>query len=120
MKVVYISGPISNMPNHNREAFDRAANKLKKEGYTAVNPLDIVDDPSSPWTECMKKDLTEMLKCDAVMVIEGWNRSAGATLEVLIASKLGLPIYDSLFNIVDIARHINPEFLKPGVPRMVM
>lgn len=46
MKRVYLSGPITGMSNHNREAFARAAEVLRKmpNVETVVNPHDIVRD----------------------------------------------------------------------------
>lgn len=35
---VYCSGPITNMPDHNRAAFDAAAKRLTAQGHFVINP----------------------------------------------------------------------------------
>ena len=38
---VYISGPMTGLPDCNRAAFDAAAKRLAEQGFFAVNPADI-------------------------------------------------------------------------------
>ncbi len=118
MKTVYISGPISNVFDKNRSNFQLASMVLVKKGYIAVNPLEIVSNDNATWEECMKLDITEMLRCDAVMALSGWHESTGATLEILIAVKLGIPVFDIHFKDVNVSELINNELLKPEPYRL--
>jgi nucleoside 2-deoxyribosyltransferase len=113
MKTVYISGPISNMVDKNRSNFELASIILIKKGYIAVNPLEIVSDDGASWDECMKLDIAEMLRCDAVMALSGWQKSTGATLEIMIARKLGIPVFDIHFQEVDVSDLIDYDLLRP-------
>jgi hypothetical protein len=116
MKTVYISGPISNIPNHNREAFAAASKLLIEKGYVPVNPLEIISDQGASWSECMKADIAELMRCDGVFVLDGWTKSKGASLEVLIASRLFIPVFDSSFATVDTEKMLNWDLLKePGI-----
>ncbi len=94
MKRVYISGPITGMPNHNREAFAKAAEVLRKTFNLemVINPHDIVLDGNPTWEDYMKADLREMLTCDTVVMLDGWGESRGATLEEHVARKLGMRV----------------------------
>jgi hypothetical protein len=107
MKRIYLCGPITGLPLDNRPAFDKAVADVTikfKETYQQVeviNPhvtcADIVRQhkgtPKHLWEKCMKADITEMLKCDMVVLLPGWQNSRGATLERTIAMNLGIPVW---------------------------
>src|SRR5690606_12410261 len=46
-----------------------------------------------PWAEFLKQDLQELITCDAVFLLKGWEKSRGATLEAFVAYVLGLRLY---------------------------
>ena len=88
---IYISGPMSSLPNLNRDAFAAAAAKLRGLGYAVVNPAE-TDPPGEPtWEECMRADIRDMMGCTHLALLPGWENSRGATLEVHIAEALGMP-----------------------------
>jgi hypothetical protein len=89
---LYLSGPIAGYPEGNRPAFDTATEQLRTAGYGVLNPFDI-EQPDHSWAECVRLDLIEMLKCcDSVAVLDNWQCSRGAILEVHVAKELGLPV----------------------------
>lgn len=92
---VYVSGPMTGMPRHNRPAFNRAAKLLRKKGYSVVNPaeLDAKEKKSLPWVDCLRRDIKALMKCHEVALLQGWESSRGANLEVHIARQLGMKIY---------------------------
>lgn len=90
---VYISGPMSNMPDLNFPAFNAAAAQLRQRGYDAVNPVDLNPDPGTPWHECMRADLKALCDCDAICLLPGWENSTGAYLELHVAHRIGLRIH---------------------------
>jgi len=112
IKTIYLSGPISFVPNNNHEKFSNATKKLTSKGYIVINPLELIENESSTWEECMKVDLTEMLKCDAVFVLDGWEKSRGATLEVFLSQKLSIPVFDLNFESINILETIDWDFLR--------
>lgn len=89
---LYLSGPMSGIPDHNFPAFFREARALEAAGYEVVNPAEINVDQSASWEACLKADIKQLVDCDGVAVMEGWTRSRGATLECYIAEKLNLPV----------------------------
>lgn len=92
MRRVYISGPMSNMPEHNFPAFNAEAARLRDLGYDVVNPVDVNPDPGTPWHECLRRDLQAMLTCDTIALLPGWQRSEGANLELHVAHRVGIGI----------------------------
>lgn len=92
MKRIYISGPMTGMPDLNFPAFHAEAARLSALGYQVVNPAEINPDPGMSWHECMRRDLRALLDCDALALLEGWQKSAGAHLEMHVAHRIGMEI----------------------------
>lgn len=93
MAIVYISGPMTGLPNLNSEAFDAAEVFLKHLGHTPFNPRHL-NPPGTSWHECMRRDLAAMMECDEVGLLPGWEHSKGASLEAAIAQRLNMPVYE--------------------------
>lgn len=105
---VYISGPISGLSEAVfKKNFADAANLLDGQGFIPVNPTEITADCGEicesagtfedgsfkhSWKCYMKYDIIKLLDCDAIYMIEGWEQSRGAQLELAIATGLELPI----------------------------
>ena len=43
---------------------------------------DLNPEPNTGWHECMRNDLKALLDCDALALLDGWQRSAGTHLEM--------------------------------------
>jgi hypothetical protein len=93
MAKIYVAGPMRGYCELNFPAFNDAAMQLAFEGWEVVNPVDINPDPETPYETCMKRDIAELVKCDAIYMLQGWIDSAGAKLEFSIASSCGLKIF---------------------------
>lgn len=89
--MLYLSGPMTGYPDHNVLEFAYAAENLRYKGYGVVNPADFPRDLDS-WEEYVKRDLRDMLTCQGVAVLDGWQESRGAALEVDLAHQLKLPV----------------------------
>lgn len=95
---VYLCGPITGLPNNNREAFSNAYDKWTKLGHQVINPHVLCEDlvrahkgtPEELWQKCMKRDIAWMVECDTVVLLDGWNNSRGANMERSIAQQLGI------------------------------
>jgi hypothetical protein len=92
MSTIYISGPMTGMPNLNYPAFNAEAARLRALGYAVVNPVDINPCGDTPWHECLRKDLKALCDCDTLALLPGWEKSAGSHLELHVAHRLGLSI----------------------------
>ena len=92
MKRIYLSGPMSGLPEHNFPAFNAEAARLRALGYDVVNPVDINPDPGKSWHECLRADLAALLTCDTLALLPGWQGSTGAHLEMHVAHRIAMPI----------------------------
>jgi hypothetical protein len=92
MKRIYLSGPMTGMPDHNFPAFNAETARLRQIGFDVVNPVELNPDPDSTWQECLRRDLAALLTCDAVALMPGWQRSQGAHLEIHVAHRVGMDI----------------------------
>ena len=94
VQTIYLAGPMSGIADHNRPAFNVAAESLREQGYNVVNPADFDTTLTAPsWICCMVRDIPHVCSADAVAVLPGWEQSDGAKLEVFVATKLGKPVY---------------------------
>lgn len=80
----------------NRPAFAAAAARLRSvPGVEVVSPPEIAGDPGLSWADWMKLDLREMMTCDVVAMLPGWERSKGAKTERWLALVLGMPVWET-------------------------
>lgn len=93
MVTVYISGPISGMPNFNHDAFNTVAKWLRDQGYAVFNPAEN-DEGSThkPWSFYMRLDIAQVAQSDLIALLPGWESSKGCQLEIAIAERLEIPI----------------------------
>lgn len=95
MKRIYLSGPMSNMPDFNFPAFNTEAARLRMLGYEVVNPVDINPDTTTPYNECLRNDLKALLDCDTIAMLDGWMDSNGAHLEMHVAQRVGIRVVEA-------------------------
>jgi len=77
--------------DHNFPAFKAEADRLREQGYEVVNPADL-NTPGTPWEVCLRVDIKALCDCDVLVLLPGWQNSAGANLEVHIAHRLKIEI----------------------------
>ena len=87
---LYLSGPMSGLPDLNFPAFNAEAQRLRDLGYEVINPVELNPDGGT-WHECMRRDIAALMDCDKVVLLDGWEKSAGACLEKDIAARVGIP-----------------------------
>ena len=81
---IYIAGPMSGLPDHNYSAFHAAAAELTAAGEDVINPAEsgLQDEP---WDYCIRVGLRQLLTCDTIYLLPGWEKSRGAQLEHYVA-----------------------------------
>ena len=92
----YVAGPMTGYPELNFPLFHRVTAALRQNGIEAINPAEINPDPGAKWEDCMRSDLRELLTCDSIVMLPGWSKSRGASLEHHVASTLGMQVLDAL------------------------
>jgi len=91
---VYISGPVSNIENYNREAFQLAEDYLQSLGHFVINPTkEVQPDAKKTWIDYMRIDVGLLLRADAIYMLPGWQKSKGAKLEWKIARELEYKVF---------------------------
>jgi hypothetical protein len=90
--VVYISGPMTGLPEYNYPAFNAAAAALRAAGYAVENPAENPEPPCKSWQGYMRSAIVQVTRAHALYLLAGWQRSRGARLEVQIALELELTI----------------------------
>lgn len=87
----YLSGPMTGYPDCNYPAFHAAAKALRDAGINVINPAEL-GAHANEWAACMRTDIKALCDCDAIILMPGWETSAGAHLELHIAHRIGLRI----------------------------
>lgn len=89
--MIYIAGPMRGYPNFNREAFNAAAKRLKKN-WQVLNPVDFeriipcVEDNGMPdpyrLSALIDVERRAATNADAIYLLKGWEKSLGANGEL--------------------------------------
>lgn len=91
MTVVYVSGPMTGLPEHNFPAFRTAAAALWAAGFEVLDPSVFGEHVGWSWADYLRRDLPDVLRADVLALLPGWQDSRGARLEVHVARELGTP-----------------------------
>lgn len=87
---IYIAGPISNDPNY-KERFAKAEEKLIAKGHAVINP---VKNLGFTYKEYIDMGLCELMRCDVIYLLKGFDESNGALLEYAYAETTGMRIIE--------------------------
>jgi hypothetical protein len=110
---VYLAGPMTGIPQFNYPKFHRIAKELRDAGYNVISPVE--EDTQEyqtqamaskdglhgadgkfaglTWGDILSKDVKLVAdKVDGVVVMDGWEKSRGARLEVFVANLSGRTI----------------------------
>ena len=107
---IYLSGPMSGLPQFNIPEFDAAAAVLRADDHEVCNPPE--EDPAevraeclasedgtlsrpSLWGECLGRDITHISSAgfDAICLLKGWGQSWGSTMELITAIRANCEVY---------------------------
>lgn len=91
-KAVYLSGPMSGLPDFNKQAFMNAEARLNAAGIKVVNPVKNGVPADAEWSEHMRADISMLMTCAQIAMLPGWQNSKGAKLELHIAKQLGIAV----------------------------
>ncbi|QGJ93798.1 nucleotide pyrophosphohydrolase [Mycobacterium phage Hannaconda] len=80
----------------NHPAFNRAAERLRAQGHTVINPAELDTEAGDvgelEWHEYLRRDIKVLADCTHIAMLPGWENSKGARLEHHIAQELGLTV----------------------------
>lgn len=90
---LYVSGPVTGIPDRNKSAFEEAARELSSAASVAVEiPHDTVP-ADAEWHAAMRLSLRAMLECDGLAMLPGWQQSKGARIERDVALAVGMTVH---------------------------
>lgn len=108
--IIYIAGPISGQPDLNREAFYEAQEQINALGFESLNPHEFCKDIQSQDPQDHKyyrRGFEALAKATDIILLDGWQYSAGAQLESKAAVLFKMGIFE---NIEDLKRkYSNPD-----------
>lgn len=90
---VYVSGAMTGLPDHNFPAFHAAAGALRSMGHTVYNPAERGIIEGYSWEAYLRVDILDLMNCNAIFMLDGWQHSRGARLELSIAAELGMEVW---------------------------
>ena len=103
--ILYIAGPMTGRPNHNREAFERAAARLRAYGHEVLSPVEFdhntgIEVDGDGWNvdddlyeELLQRDFELIDRAEGVALLDGWERSGGVGREGTFAVALRKPLF---------------------------
>lgn len=91
---VYLSGPMTGLPDYNRAAFNLRAEAFRAAGYTVNNPAEIsvAHGTAKSYGFYFKRALRMMLNSDVVYVFGDITQSQGALMELNVAKMAEMPV----------------------------
>lgn len=76
-------------PELNYPKFAEVSARLRTMGFDVVSPAEL-NPITTPYREAMVNDILALVHCDHIVMLDGWEKSKGATLEHHIAEVLGI------------------------------
>ncbi len=96
---IYISIPITGHSDRKQRRKARMWQRyFEAEGHTVSNPFDIGDrlekwhvhdkKPAPTYRDYMRDDIAELICCDAIFFVKGWDKSKGCLEESEVATQI--------------------------------
>lgn len=99
---IYVAGPMRGFPEFNYPKFNGFASELAAAGWDVVNPVcvgesiadaEAINDTPALLEAVLAAEILALKTCEAVYLLNGWEKSDGARKEVAAAIAHGLEIY---------------------------
>ena len=93
-QTVYLSGPMTGLPDYNRAAFNLRAEAFRAAGYSVKNPADIsvTHGTDKSYEFYFKRALRMMLDADVVYVFGDTTQSRGVEMELQVSKMAGMQV----------------------------
>jgi hypothetical protein len=98
---IYIAGPMTGLPGYNYAKFNAWAEHFRLCGWDVANPAEIgakfgtadeINADKRLLEAVMAAEIEELATCDAVFLLNGWQRSRGSRKELEAALSRDLEI----------------------------
>lgn len=95
---IYLSGPMTGLPDYNYPAFHRVTAQLRESGHRVYNPAEFPHDGPSEEFPIRRAFASYCnficLEADTIVLLPGWERSKGALAERQLALNCSLEIIE--------------------------
>jgi hypothetical protein len=119
---LYLAGPMRGIAHYNYPEFMRVADEIRAFGHVVFNPAESAQPLDAGFRSFIREDLDWITsQAEAVAVLGGWERSSGATLEVMAAQACGIPVLNAyaLAEGRKIPAVVGPVFISEAVRQQV-
>lgn len=95
-KVIYLSGPMSGLPEMNYPTFHRVAAELRAQGHRVYNPAEFPHKGGAfPIRQAFASYASFIcLEAEAIVLLPGWGGSLGVSAELALARNCKLEIIE--------------------------
>ena len=90
--ILYVSGPMTGLPEFNYPAFHEAKKSLRSAGHTVISPADLPIRDDWEWIDYILADIDSVFAVDGVATLDSYEQSKGAQIECRIAERRGIPV----------------------------
>ena len=91
MARIYLSGPMTGLPDFNRPTFRAAARDLREAGHRVYNPAEFAYEGEFPARRAFAEYCRFIcLEADVIALLPGWGASVGVRAEMALAHAVGL------------------------------
>ena len=95
MNRIYIAGPMTGLPGFNYPAFNAEAARLRELGWDVENPAENPAPASGEWIDYMRMAIPQLMTCDYIVMLPGWEKSRGARIEQRVARSMHIIFYQA-------------------------
>ena len=92
MNRIYIAGKMTGLPDLGYPAFNAEAARLRALGHHVENPAENPEPPCKSWAGYMRLAIAQLVTCDAIYMLPGWETSKGARIERKLALDLSMQV----------------------------
>ena len=95
MRTIYLSGPITGMPEKNHPLFMATAARLRAMGHRVYNPREFTWEGAFPKRKAFAEYCAFICnEADTIVLLPGWDRSLGCSAEVALSKNCSLEIIE--------------------------
>lgn len=96
-KRIYLAGPMTDIPDFNYPAFNRAAAAWRAQGWVVENCAEHFEGRQDlPYRVYLRRAVQRLARHGAIALLPGWEASKGARCETHIGQLLDFEFYDAI------------------------
>lgn len=107
-RTIYLSGPMTGLPEFNYPRFHEVTQKLREKGHIVYNPAEFPHHGSFPIRQAFAEYTAFICnRADTMVMLDGWHGSKGAKAEHALAENCNLDIIYPTHSDEDLISHLS-------------